>query len=134
MTTNSPSGCRMLLVALWSLSAVAPMGGCGERKKMSDEIIPLEGKVEKVDARPDGTGKLTVAYRDKRDQPLQGTAEVTKETDIMINGAAAPLSDIRPGDRIRGEVRMLKKDRDRKLTILKIAIDRPDAKKEPSSP
>ena len=98
--------------------------GC-RRDEQSFEIITLEGKVEKIDVRPDGTGEITVAYfSEKHGQEMIGTGLVTKETEIMISGAVAALKDVREGEQIRGEVRV-EKTGDRKRRIaLKIHIDR----------
>ena len=76
-------------------------GGCGEKKPQS-EIISLEGKVEKIERTSDTTGKITVAFfSEKQKQEITGTAQVTKETEIMIDGAAATLKDLREGERVR---------------------------------
>jgi len=98
--------------------------GC-RRDEQSFEVITLEGKVEKIDVRPDGTGEITVAYfSEKHGQEMIGTGLVTKDTEIMIGGAVAALKDIREGEKIRGEVRVEKTgDRQRRIA-LKIYIDR----------
>src|SRR3989304_1143574 len=84
-------------------------GGCGEKQQQA-EIISLEGKVEKIERTSDNTGKITVVYiSDKQKQEMTGTAQVTKETEIMIDGAAATLKDLREGERVRGDVRVEKK-------------------------
>jgi len=88
-------------------------------------IIPLEGKVEKVEARPDGTGTITILYfNEKKGQEVADKGEVTKETEIMINGAVASLADIKIGERVRGEVKVEKVGEERRHTALKINIDR----------
>lgn len=99
-------------------------GGCREQKP-SVSILPLEGKVEKVDVNPDGTGSITILYFNaKQGQEVADKGEVTKETEIMINGAIASLADIKVGERVRGEVKIEKVGEVRKHTALKINIDR----------
>src|SRR3990172_8327114 len=82
------------------LLALLPVlcGGCGEKQQQA-EIISLEGKVEKIERTSDTTGKITVAFfSEKQQQEMTGTAQVTKETEVMIDGAAAILKDLHDGD------------------------------------
>lgn len=111
------------------LLALLPVlgGGCGEKQKQA-EIISLEGKVEKIERTSDTTGKITVVFfSEKQQQEKTGTAQVTKETEIMIDGAAAILKDLHDGDRVRGEVRVEQKGgkKDPVQTVLKIHVERP---------
>lgn len=100
----------------------------------SVEVVPLVGKVEKIDARPDGTGELVIAYFSERhNQEISGVGQVTKETEIMINGATATLADVRLGEQVRGEVRVEKKGKERKRIALKIYVDRPAPLAAPAS-
>lgn len=98
--------------------------GCKSDKPKID-ILQLEGKVEQVKANPDGTGEITIIYfSETHDQEVLGTGEVTKETEITINGVVSPLSAIRVGDRVRGEVRVEKKGREKRQTAIKIYVER----------
>lgn len=98
--------------------------GCS-RNEDAARVQNLQGKVEKIVVNPDGTGRITVLYfSEKHDEEIAGTGEVTAETEILINGAVAKLSDIREGERIRGEVRIEKKNGIKTQTVLKIFIDR----------
>ncbi|MGH7198685.1 MAG: hypothetical protein ACREH5_08120 [Candidatus Omnitrophota bacterium] len=100
-------------------------GGCGEKQQQA-EIISLEGKVEKIERTSDTTGKIKVAFfSEKQKQEITGIAQVTKETEIMIDGAAATFKDLREGERIRGEVRVDKKGEKKVQTVLKIHVERP---------
>ncbi len=100
-------------------------GGCGEKQQQA-EIISLEGKIEKIERTSDIAGKITVVYvSEKQKQEMTGTAQVTKETEIMIDGAAAILKDFRDGDRVRGEVRVEKKGEKKVQSVLKIKVERP---------
>lgn len=98
--------------------------GCGDDKPKF-EIISMEGKVEKIEVASDGTGKITVAYySDKHQQEIVGVGLITRETEIMINGAIAKLSDLREGDRVRGQVRVEKKRGEKIQTAVKIHVER----------
>jgi len=109
----------LLLASLWC-------SGCREKEPEID-IISLEGSVEKVEIQPDGTGKISVWYHnEKTSQETLGSGIVTAQTEIMINGAAARLSEIRAGDRVRGDVRLERAGDQRTLTVLKIMVDRPE--------
>jgi hypothetical protein len=100
-------------------------GGCGEKEQQA-EIITLEGKVAKIDRTSDTTGKITVLYfSEKQKQDVTGMAQVIKETEIMIDGAAATLKDLRDGDHVRGEVRVDKQGGKKVQTIVKMHVDRP---------
>lgn len=115
--------CKFCL-GLILVAAVLAAGGCRDQKP-SVSIVPLEGKVEKVDAKPDGTGTITILYfNEKQGQDITATGDVLKETEIMINGAIASLADVKVGERVRGEVKIEKVGEVRKHTALKINIDR----------
>jgi len=109
------------------LMALLPVlgGGCGEKQQQA-EIISLEGKIEKIERTSDTKGKITVVFfSEKQKQEMTGTAEVTKETEIMIDGAAAILKDLHDGDQLRGEVRVEKKGDKKVQSVLKIKVERP---------
>jgi len=118
---------RARLGACILLSASAFTGfGCKE-KGPRFEIITLEGKVEKLETNPDGTGVITVGYfSEKHGQEMVGAGIVDRNTEIIINGAVARLEDVRVGEHVRGEVRIEKGDNsDSKIqTALKIYVDR----------
>lgn len=113
-------------IGLFCLAAiVATCPGCKEKDPGFD-IVALEGKVEKIETSGDDSGKITVEYySDKQGQNMLGTGLVTSETEIIINGVASKLKDIREGDRLHGEVRIEKGSEPRIQTVLKITIDRP---------
>jgi hypothetical protein len=120
---------RLAIVAAVSTTLIP---GCGE-KKPTEEIITLEGKIEKIDARADGSGRITVVYRDKKDVEMAGIGEVTSETEIMINGAVAKLSDLKVGERVRGQVKVTKQNNQRKQVVLKITAERTELS-QPAEP
>lgn len=106
------------------LTTLILLGGCNKNEE-SFKVQSLQGKVERIEINPDGTGKITVLYFSEKDhQEITGTGLVTKETEILINGSVAALTDIREGERIRGEVRIVKKGEERIQVALKIYIDR----------
>lgn len=112
------------------LAATSAIVGCREPNTRVD-IVSMEGRIEKIDVRPDGTGKITVVYRDKDDRETTGVGDVTNETEIMIAGAAAKIGDLKVGDRVRGEVRMVREGRERRQLVLKILVDRAAASPAP---
>jgi len=127
-TMNSTRNYRAL-AALGFLAVVVPLtaGGCGDNDS-PPEIITLEGKIEKIERTTDKTGKVTVVYySDKQKQEIPGTAQVTAETEIMIDGAVAILKDLKEGDRVSGEVRVEKKGGKKVQSIVKIHADRTKA-------
>ncbi len=115
-------GTRVILITPVVLLACP---GCGDDKD-DFEVIPLEGKVEKIELTTPETGRITVRYYSKkRQQETTGTGEVTRDTEILINGVVAKLADIREGERITGEVRVEKKGGEQRQIALKIIVDRP---------
>ena len=114
-------------VTLMALAVTLIVPGCS-KKDEGPKVLPLEGRIEKIDARSNGTGELTVLYySEKHKQEILGTAVVTKDTEIMIDGTVSSLKDIREGERVRGEVRIDKKGDERIHTVLKLTIERPRA-------
>jgi len=118
-------GVRSGLVAILAIyAAVSPLG-CKQREQ-PPETVALEGKVEKVESTSIDGGRITVSYySEKQKQTVVGVGAVTKETEIMINGAASTLKDLKEGDRIRGQVRVDKSGDKKTQTVLKITVDRP---------
>ena len=106
------------------LTVLMVCGGC-QKKAPAFEVISLKGKVEKIERRDANSGRITMSYySEKHGKDMMGEGEVTAETEIMINGAAAKLADVREGDRVRGEVRVEKKGDRKYQTAIKIYIDR----------
>ena len=118
---NNRKGFALICV----LTCAVIFGGC-KKTEEDPKVQSLKGKVERIEVNPDGTGRITIIYfSEKQDQEITGTGLVTKETEILINGAVASLSDIREGERVRGEVRIVKKGEERTQVALKIYISRP---------
>jgi hypothetical protein len=94
-------------------------------KEPQIEVVSLEGTVEAVEVHSDGTGTIKVSYfNEKAGQIVVGEGLANAETEVMINGAAGTLADIKVGDRVRGDVRVEKKAGERTLTALKIIVER----------
>ena len=110
-------GCSLVVILVMLV-------GCSEDKP-SVSLLSLKGKIEKIDRTSDRTGTITVQYfNEKQSKEVLGSAIVTADTEIMINGALAKLSDLREGDRIRGKVRVEKKGRQQTRTILQMRVTR----------
>ena len=106
------------------LCLVAALPGC-QPKDEPPEVLSVEGRIEDIKVADNG-GEITVAYfNEKQNEEMVGTARVTEQTEIMINGAAAKLADLRNGERVRGDVRVEKRGDQRVLTALKIQAERP---------
>ena len=105
-------------------AALITAGGCNKEDKPI-EIISLEGRIEKIKRTTDTTGEITVAFfSEKQRQEITGVAAVTEATEILLDGAAARLKDLREGERIRGQVRVEKKGGQRYTVALKIQVER----------
>ena len=116
----------------WALTTLAfltalPVAVPGCRKGDDGvKVQTLEGTIEEIRVDPDGNGEITVLYfSEKHGQDIVGIGLVTNETEILINGVVSSLSDIRQGERVRGEVRVEKKNGEKVQTALKIYVDRP---------
>ncbi|MBU0717877.1 MAG: hypothetical protein KJ749_06470 [Planctomycetes bacterium] len=113
------------LSLLVSLTLVICPGCRKDEDRLS--VQTLEGKVDKIVVESGGTGEITVLYFSERHgQEVRGIGKVTKDTEIIINGAIAKLSDIREGERVRGEVQVETQGNKKVQTVLRIYIDRPE--------
>ena len=111
-------------IGLFMCVALAALGCKG--REQPPETVALEGKIEKVEPSAVDGGRITVSYySEKQKQTVVGVGTVTKETEIMINGAVATLTDLKEGDRVRGQVRVDKSGDKKTQTVLKITIERP---------
>lgn len=121
-----------LILAIGFLALLIRLGVDAERRLgvTQSEVVTLEGRIEKIERQSGTSGKITVVYySEKQKQEVAGTAQVVEETEIMIDGTAATLKDLRDGDRVRGEVRVDKVPGRKTQTIVKIDANR----SEPSS-
>ena len=110
------------------LSAVVVFGlGCRDEKPAS-EVLTLEGTIEKVTAKDDGTGEIVVRYYSQKHlKEVEGVGLVTKETRVLVNGKTVSLADIKPGEPVTGEVRVERTGKTKRLIALRIQVDRAEA-------
>jgi len=111
------------LITLLILTGMA-IPGC-KREEPKPEMVTLDqARIERIDK---SAGTITVSYtRPKTNEDVIQTGKVTPETEILINGALAKLDDLRIGERVRGEVRIERKDRSVEYVAVKIYVDRAD--------
>lgn len=99
--------------------------GCKETER-PPEVITLEGKIDDIKIRAGGQGEITaVYYNEKHHQEVSGTAQVTGETEILINGAVSDLSHVRKGERVRADVLVDRSGDKQSFRVLKMTIERP---------
>ena len=122
MTTNCDAVRRWMPCLAAMLLLGAP--GCRDDKD-NVEVMTLRGTVEKIELGSGDTGTIHVRYySEKHKEEIVGVGEVTPETEILINGVVAKLSDIKEGERVRGEVRVEKRGGKQVQIALRISIDR----------
>ncbi len=115
----------MTVTLVCGLGAIL-LTGCTKEEPRAEVMTLDQAKIEKIEVNADGTGRITVSYySEKQSQDVVGIGEITKETEIMINGAVAKLSELRKGERVRGEVRIEKKGDKKTQVALKIYVNRP---------
>ncbi len=121
---NRPTSKTAVLALVLTTIALSATG-CS-KKDDGPMVMTLEGKVERLDLKANGTGELTVLYfSEKRNQDVAGTASITPETEVLIDGVVATAKEIRIGERIRGDVRVDKKGDKKTQTVVKIYVNRP---------
>lgn len=120
-----PSLDRMsFLLSTVALVAVFAIGGC-KKEDEAPTVISLSGTIKEIEKTGSDTGRVTVTYfSEKHNQEMTGEGAVTSETEILINGAAGTLADLKKGDRVRGEVIVEKVGDKRRQRALKIVVDR----------
>jgi|GEM_PF-864094 len=119
-----------VFLTAWVLCLLAAPCGCRE-KVQEPKVVPLEGKVAKIDT---NRNQITLRYyNEKHKREMTDTGEVAEETEILINGALATLADIRVGEHVRGQVRVEGKGEQRKLTALRIVVERPTTEVQPAT-
>ncbi len=103
-------------------AAVIFVGGCAGTAR-EREYNAVTGVTSGIDL---DTGRVSMDWRNEETgdvRPLTG--QVTKETEIFINGIAAELADVRLGDRVIVVVYSLPEDRTRWIVTL-AQIERPE--------
>lgn len=100
--------------------------GCRQKEGGAD-VLTLRGRIEKIEpnAKDADTGRITVRYRtEKQPDEKVGHGVVTRETEIVINGALAKLADLKAGDDVRVDVRIAKGSDEPTPIVLKIRVER----------
>lgn len=100
--------------------------GC-KQKDAEFEVLSLSGTIEKIEpnTQDQDTGRIAVRYRtEKRPDEQVGHGQITRETEIIINGALAKLGDLKTGETIRAEVRVQKGAEGQTPFVLRIRVDR----------
>lgn len=109
--------------------ACGSLGGCTEREG-EPKVVSLKGVVERIDRQ---NREVTVRfYSEKRDAELTQVVRVTDETEILINGALATLTDVKEGERAEGSIRVTKSADATVYTALRVQIIRADPLKAAS--
>ncbi len=110
-------------VAVVALLVAALPGGCREKETGPKTTTITDGRIKKVAANPDGTGKITVTYRhEKTGVELDGEAEVVATTVITVGGQPGKLADLEVGQRVDGEVLVEKTGKITKFTASRITV------------
>jgi hypothetical protein len=109
---------RMLTVGM-VLATLA--GGCAE-EDIETSIIEVEGTVMKIN--PNARTVTVRSYNKKNDREVEAVVEIGDETEIMINGSLAKLSDVKIGERARGNVRIIRQDEEKRFVALRVQVER----------
>lgn len=117
------------IVAVLCFGVVA-MGGC-DQKDDAPKTIHVRGAIEKIDL-----ANKTVqvrAFSKKHKQELVHTVHVNDDTEIMINGAIAKMTDVRVGETAVGAITIVKEDNQRKLIATRVEVEREEALLAPTA-
>ena len=100
--------------------------GCRQKEGGAD-VLTLRGRIETIEpnSKDPDTGRITVRYRtEKQPDEKTGHGAITRETEIVINGALAKLGDLKTGDDVRVDVRIEKDSDEPTPVVLKIRVER----------
>lgn len=107
-----------------TLAGVLLFGIFGCEKKEKNDLISLNGRVEKIQRITDTSGEITVRFfNEKQNKDMVGTALVTPETRIEKGGQPATFADVQEGLKVNGQVRSFKKDGQREYQAVLIQIE-----------
>jgi hypothetical protein len=99
-------------------------GGCMEDCPVP-HVVALEGAVHSIDL---AHRTVNVRFKlDDSDRELDRVVEVTKDTEIMINGALARLEDVRLGEKATGAVKIVDDQRQKRYLAVRVRIERSDS-------
>lgn len=114
---------RVRAWCLWAVASVLGIGGC-RPPDAPPAVYPVEGAIERIKRLADGSGEITLTYRDRHGVTQRGTGVVNAETEILIDGALAKLDLLREGERASGFVRVDWVGNERKLVAIQIQVSR----------
>ncbi|QOJ03417.1 MAG: hypothetical protein HRU71_07950 [Planctomycetia bacterium] len=79
------------------LTAVLGIAGCSDKEKKSPKVRKIEGIAKHIDLK---NNDVSMVFKDDRgvERELRGT--IRENTEVVINGRAQKLEDIRENDRI----------------------------------
>jgi hypothetical protein len=112
-------------------AALLLCGGCKDREPEAT-VREMEGVIEAIDV--DNKTVKVRFYNEKRKTEMSVAVNVTDETEILINGALAQMTDVKEGERAHGTIRVKQVDDDFELTALRVEIKRAEPLKPTSDP
>ena len=110
-------------------AAVLPVG-CKEEDD-GPKTHYVQGTIESIDL---ANGMVRVrSYSEKHKQEMFHDVEVTKDTEVKINGAIAKLTDVKVGENAEGHIKVVKEDNQRRFIADRVSIERAEALVAPKS-
>jgi hypothetical protein len=124
------------LASIVVMAVLAGLAGGCERERDRDSIVEMEGIISEIDAPRE---VVTVrAYLAKHKLEREFEVHATEETEILINGSLATLSDLKIGEKAVGTIRIERDGDDKRYVALSVQIERaevivaPHAKQGPA--
>ena len=103
------------------LLAAIFLTGCSDSGKKEKKIKTKDGVVTKIDVKSNSVA-MSFVDKDGKDRELKGS--VRDDTEIIINGRAAKLDDVREGDKVAVSGYKEGKDDEMKLVATKVEVKR----------
>jgi hypothetical protein len=118
-------------MALLCITAMLPLAGCSDRKE-STRVEEVVGTIEEIDL---ANNRVKVkAYVEKQESYHTFVVHISDDTEVMINGSLAKLTDVHEGERAEGRVRITRKDGVTTFTALAVKIERGEVLAAPGTP
>lgn len=112
-----------LPLGMLMIAAVLP-AGCKEEDD-GPKSHYVQGTIESIDL---ANGMVRVrSYSEKHKQEMFHDVEVTKDTEVKINGAIAKLTDVKVGENAEGHITVVKEDNQRRFIADRVSIERAEA-------
>ncbi len=110
-------------------SAFCLLTGCSKEKN-EPRMDEVTGTIENI-----GAKTVTVrSFSKKHNKELTYDVQVDSETEILINGSLASISDLKIGEAASGSVRIVEKDKDQRIiTAVKVRVERAEVLKAPGA-